>query len=97
MGLFTGLLHLIPGFRHIAAGCPVSGVVWFAAFSLALNFGILTPVAWPGSASRISRVVLCVAAVLILVVSHRRAAVAERRAHRRAAKQRAAAVDGGAG
>jgi heme/copper-type cytochrome/quinol oxidase subunit 3 len=91
MGLLTSLLHLIPGFRHIAAGCVVSGVMWFAAFTLALNFGILTPVAWPGGPSRILRVVLCGAAFVVLVASHRRAGVAERRARRRAAKQAAAA------
>jgi hypothetical protein len=86
MSLVTGLLRLIPGFRLIAVGRPLAGAAWFAAFALALNFGILAPWAWPGVAARVSRVVLCVAAVVVAILSHRRAAAEERRVRRLAAR-----------
>lgn len=89
MALVTGLARLIPGFRHIAAGWILAGVAWFTAFAAVLNFGVLAPVAWPGLAARVSRIVLCAAALLIAWASHRRAGMAERLERRRAERRRA--------
>jgi hypothetical protein len=82
MNLFKGLACLIPGVRHIAAGWPLAGAAWFAAFLLPLNFGILAPIAWPGRDTRLARVVLLGVALVVAWMSHRRAARAERLASR---------------
>ena len=91
MGLFTGLLRLVPGFRHIAAGRTVAGVTWFAVFAALLNFGLLAPVAWPSYETRVARAVLCGMALIVVWVSHRRAAVVERLERRQAGRRPARA------
>ncbi len=91
MGLITAVFRVIPGFRHIAAGSAAAGVAWFALFVVPLNFGILSPVAWPGNTARTVRVALCGLSAAVLWASHRRAAVVERLMRRRAARQAAGA------
>jgi heme exporter protein D len=91
MGLLTGLIRLVPGFRHIAAGRTVAGVMWFAAFAVFLNFGLLAPVAWPGYGTRVARGVLCGMALIVVGVSHRRATVVERLERRQAGRRPAGA------
>lgn len=78
MGLVSEVARQVPGVRHIAAGCFLSGVGWFVAFVLAVNFGLLAPVAWPGERARAVRVVLLGAALVIWAVSRRRASRLER-------------------
>ena len=80
MGFVLGLIRLVPGLRHIALGRAAAGVGWFAAFALAVNFGLLTPVAWPGGWTRALRVILLGLALVIAVLSRRSASRLEKRA-----------------
>jgi hypothetical protein len=91
MGWVSGLARVVPGLRHVFLGRTGAGAGWFVAFALAVNFGLLAPLAWPGKRARAVRAALGGVALCVFAASHRRASrleEAERRAARAAARAR---------